>query len=377
MGLVSGSGIRIGRIFGIPIYLDFSWFLIFALITYSLAKQLGMEHPGWTENQRWTLGVITSVLFFASVVIHELGHSVVALHYRLPVLSITLFVFGGLARITREPESSKQEFNIAVAGPATSFLLSGGFYLVGWLARDVPMIAATADWLGEINFILAAFNLVPGFPLDGGRVLRAIAWGITKDFTRATRVASRGGEIFAYLIIFMGIWQALSRNLMGGLWLVFIGWFLLSAARESYAQVAIRTTLQGLRAGDVMTHEVPTVPRDISLEDYVHEVLRTGRRFHIVTGNGEPVGLVTVHAVSQFPREEWANTSVQAAMVPRDKIHWAAPEEPVLRVLERMQTEDLNQMPVMSNSHVVGLISRDSILRVMQTRLRVEHLAEQ
>ncbi len=377
MGPVSGSGIRIGRIFGIPIYLDFSWFLIFALITYSLATQLALEHKDWTADQRWTVGVITSVLFFASVVTHELGHSVVALHYRLPVLSITLFVFGGLARISREPESAKQEFNIAVAGPATSFLLSGGFYLVGWLARGVPMIAATAGWLGEINFILAAFNLVPGFPLDGGRVLRAIAWGITKDFTRATRVASRGGEIFAYLIIFTGIWQAFNRNLMGGLWWVFIGWFLLSAARESYAQVAVRATLQGLRAGDVMTHEVPAVPRDISLEDYVHEVLRTGRRFHLVTGNGEPVGLITVHRVSQFPREEWANTSVQAAMVPRDKIHWAAQEEPVLRVLERMQTEDLNQMPVMSNSHVVGLISRDSILRVIQTRLRVEHLAEQ
>ena len=377
MGPVSGSGIRILRVFGIPIYLDFSWFLIFALITYSLAMQLALEHKDLPADQRWTQGLITSLLFFASVVIHELGHSVVALHYKLPVLSITLFVFGGLARISREPESAKQEFNIAVAGPVTSFLLSGGFYLVGWFARGVPMVAATASWLGEINFILAAFNLVPGFPLDGGRVLRAIAWGITKDFTRATRVASRSGEFFAYLIIFTGIWQALSHNLMGGLWLVFIGWFLLSAARESYVQVAIRTTLQGMRAEDVMTHDVPAVSRSISLEDYVHEVLRTGRRFHVVSGNGEPVGLITVHAVGQFPREEWARTSVQAAMVPRDKIHWAAPDEPVLRVLERMQAEDLNQMPVMSGGHLVGLITRDSILRVIQTRLSVEHFAQQ
>ena len=164
---------------------------------------------------------------------------------------------------------------------------------------------------------------------------------------------------------------------MGGLWWVFIGWFLLSAARESYAQVAIRMTLQGLHAADVMTHDVPAVSRSISLEDYVHEVLRTGRRFHVVSGNGEPVGLITVHAVSQFPREEWANTSVQAAMLPREKIHFAAPEEPVLRVLERMQGEDLNQMPVMSDGHLVGLITRDSILRVIQTRLSVEHFAHQ
>lgn len=239
------------------------------------------------------------------------------------------------------------------------------------------MLAAAAKWLAWINLSLGAFNLVPGFPLDGGRILRAIAWGVTHDFTRATRVASRGGQLFAYLMIFLGIWQALSGNWIGGLWLAFIGWFLLSAAQESYAQVAMRNSLRGMLAADVMSQDVPEVARDISLEDYIHEVLRTGRRCHIVTGNGNPVGLITLHAVRTLPREEWANTSVQAAMLPFERIHWVAPEEPVLAVLERMQNEDINQMPVMNDGRILGMITRDSILRVIQTRLQVDHLAEQ
>ena len=371
------SGLRLGRILGIPIYLHSSWFIIFVLITYSLATQFTAQHPGWSPAQHWALGIITSLLFFASVVFHELGHSVVAMRYRIPVLSITLFVFGGLARIGREPSSAKQEFNIAIAGPLASFFLAGGFFILGRFSGSLEMLAATAKWLANINFVLGAFNLVPGFPLDGGRILRAIAWGVTHDFTRATRVASRGGQLFAYLMIFLGISRALSGNWIGGLWLAFIGWFLLSAAQESYAQVAIRNSLRGLRAGDVMSQDVPEIARDISLEDYIHEVLRTGRRCHIVTGNGNPVGLITLHAVRTFPREEWANTSVQAAMLPLERIHWVAAEEPVLGVLERMQNEDINQMPVMNDGRIVGMITRDSILRVIQTRLQVDHLAEQ
>jgi Zn-dependent protease/predicted transcriptional regulator len=370
-----GSGIRIGRIFGISIYLHSSWFIIFALITYSLRTQFTAQHPSWTPGQHWALGIITSLLFFGSVVFHELSHSVVAQHYKIPVASITLFVFGGLARIGREPSSAKQEFNIAIAGPISSFLLSGAFYLVAHDSGNFEMIGATCDWLAKINFVLAAFNLVPGFPLDGGRVFRAIAWGITRDFSKATRIASQSGQLFAYFMIFGGIFTALRGNWFGGLWWVFIGWFLLSAAQESYAQVAIRNTLTGLRASDIMSQDVPTVPRDLSLENYVHEVLRTGRRCHIVTGNGNPVGLVTLHAVRDVPRDEWSNTSIQAAMRPIDKIKWASPSEPVLGVLERMQADDINQMPVLDDGHIVGMIARDSILRVLQTRLQVGHLA--
>jgi len=370
-------GIRIGRAFGISIYLHPSWFLIFALITLSLSTQFTAQHPSWSPAQHWMLGVITSLLFFGSVVFHELSHSLVAKHYKISVASITLFVFGGLARIGREPSSAKQEFNIAIAGPLSSFFLSAVFYFVGRYSGNLEMIGATARWLAEINFILAAFNLAPGFPLDGGRVLRSIVWRITDDFSKATRIASQTGQLFAYVMIFGGIWIALRGNWFGGLWWVFIGWFLLSASQESYAQVAIRNTLAGVSAADIMSQDVPTVPRDFSLENYMHEVLRTGRRCHIVTGNDVPVGLVTFHSAQTIPRDEWPNTSIQAAMRAMDKIKWASPREPVLSILERMQAEDINQMPVLDDGRVVGMVARDSILRVLQARLQVGHLAEQ
>jgi Zn-dependent protease/predicted transcriptional regulator len=369
------SGFRLGRVLGIPIYLHPSWFIIFFLITLSLRMQFTQAHHEWTPGQDWMLGVLTSLLFFASVIFHELSHSVVAMHYRIPVESITLFVFGGLSRIERDATNAKQEFNIAIAGPVSSLFLSGCFWMVAHYGRGNDKVAAVAGWLAFINWILALFNLVPGFPLDGGRVLRGIAWGITGDLARATRIASTAGKVFAYLMIFAGIWQALNGNWVGGLWLAFIGWFLLSAAQESFAQVAMRNTLAGVRAEDIMTRDIPTVPRDMSIEEYVHEVLRTGRRCHIVTGSGKPVGLVTLHAARMEPREGWANTAIQAVMLPIDRIHSASPEEPVLGVLERMQSEDVNQMPVISEGQIIGMVARDAILRVLQTRIQAGHLA--
>jgi Zn-dependent protease/CBS domain-containing protein len=371
----AASGFRLGHIFGIPIYLHASWLIIFLLITITLAKQFTSQHPGWSTQQHWALGIITSVLFFGSVVFHEVSHSVIARHYRIPVDSITLFVFGGLSRISRDPTKPIQEFNIAIAGPLSSLLLGGGFWLVAHYFHGDELVVAAATWLWQINVSLALFNLVPGFPLDGGRVLRGIAWGITGDFTRATKIASNAGRFFAYLMIFGGVWMAFNGNPIGGLWIGFIGWFLLSAARESYVQVAIRGTLTGLSAADVMTQDVPTVERNISVEEYVHEVLRTGRRCHIVTGAGRPVGLVTLRSARSLPRDEWANTSIQAVMMPIGDVHSATPQEPALGVLERMQAEDINQMPVVSDGQIVGMVARDTILRVLQTRLQLGHLA--
>ncbi len=232
------SGIPLGRAFGIPLYLHPSWFIIFLLITLSLRTQFTSQHPGWTPAQHWALGIITSILFFGSVVFHELSHSVVAMHYRIPVKSITLFVFGGLASIQREPEKASQEFNIAIAGPLSSLFLAGCFFLVARYFKGDEMVVAAAKWLWEINLLLALFNLLPGFPLDGGRIFRGIVWAISGNFTKATRIASNAGRLLAYLMIFAGIWQALNGNWVGGLWTAFIGWFLLSAAQESFAQVA-------------------------------------------------------------------------------------------------------------------------------------------
>jgi Zn-dependent protease/predicted transcriptional regulator len=372
------SGLRIGRVFGIPIYIHPSWFVIFALITFSLATQFTQQHPRWSHAQHWSLGILTSLLFFGSVVFHELAHSAVALRYRIPVASITLFVFGGIARIGREAESAKQEFNIAITGPLSSYFLSGAFWLLLRLFPQSEMLGALAFWLAWVNFGLATFNLLPGFPLDGGRIFRALVWGLTHSYERATRLAAGSGQLIAYAMIVFGSWHALTGDFIGGLWIAFIGWFLLTAAQESVAQVAVRTALAGLRASDVMSQEIPTVGRETSLDEYGQQVLRTGRRCHLVLSDGRLLGLMNVHALNSVPREEWSRTSVQAAMIPRDKILSAGPEQPLLPLLERMIAADVNQVPVMtglvddaSGAQVVGMVTRDSILRVIQTHIEV------
>lgn len=311
------------------------------------------------------------MLFFGSVLFHELAHSVVALRYKIPVRSITLFVFGGLARIGREPERALQEFNVAVAGPLSSYFLAGSFYALSKIFPQSELAGALGSWLAMVNFGLATFNLVPGFPLDGGRMLRAMVWGLTRDYGRATRIASGTGQALAYAMILYGVWTALTGDFFGGLWLGFIGWFVLSAAQESYAQVTIRNYLRGLRAADVMTSDLPSVSRDISIDDYVQELLRTGRRCHLVIGASKLVGLVSAHSLNAIAREEWANTPIQRVMLPREHIHWATSDESLLSILERMQEHDINQMPVVREEEVLGLVTRDSILRVIQTRLEL------
>ena len=367
------AGFRIARILGIPIYLDATWLLIFGLITYTLAMDFRQLHPQWAPAEHWSLGILTSLLFFGSVLFHELAHSVVALHYKIPVHSITLFLFGGIARIGREPSKPIQEFNIAVAGPLASFLLAGAFGAITLLLPSAQMVGALARILGGSNFILAVFNLAPGFPLDGGRIFRAIVWGVTKDFSRATRVAGSSGKVVAYALMGVGGYEAFYKNdWYSGLWLGVIGLYLLNAAQQSIAQMTIRDALAGLHASDVMSHEVPTIEGHVTLEEYGAEVLRTGRRCHLVLSGDRLVGMMNVHTLNAVPREQWANNAVQSAMIPRDKIQWTSPDEPLLKLLERLLTADINQMPVVSGAadqapQIVGLVTRDSILRVMQT----------
>lgn len=376
------QGIRIGRILGIPIFLDFSWILIFVFITVSLSLQFAQQFSHWTPAEQWGVGLTTSLLFFSSVVFHELAHSVVAQRYKIKVLSITLFLFGGLARIGREPSKPTQEFNIAIAGPIASGFLAFAFYGLKLLFPTQEMVVAVADYLSFTNKWLALFNLLPGFPLDGGRIFRALVWGATNNFSRATRVAGASGKLIAYIMIALGIlslWGRPEGTLLAGLgkwdgiWLAFVGWFLLVAAQASVTQVTIRETLVGLTASDVMSHEVPAIPGNMSLPEYSSEVLRTGRRIHIVTMDDRLVGLMNVAALNTVPRDEWDMNSVQAVMVPREKILWASPEEPLQRVLERLMAADVNQMPVVRHTddgaaHIIGMITRDAILRVIQTR---------
>ena len=370
------QGIRIGRILGIPIYIDLSWIIIFGLITYLISNQFAQLNPQWTITQLGILGAATSLLFFSSVLFHELSHSVVAQHYKIRVLSITLFLFGGLARIGKEPSKAIQEFNIAIAGPLASAFLAGVFFLSTLVFPDSKIVAAVSTYLWQTNLALAVFNMLPGFPLDGGRIFRAIVWGTTKDFVRATRVAGASGKLIAYGMIVLGLWLAFGFRGSGrweGIWLAVIGWFLLNAAQASVAQVTIRETLNGLRASDVMSHEVPAIPANLNLDEYSNEVLRTGRRVHIVTMDHRLVGMMNVAALNTVPREDWNMNSVQAVMVPRERILWAAPDEPLPTLLDRLVAADVNQMPVVQHSedgmaNIVGMVTRDAILRVIQTR---------
>jgi Zn-dependent protease/predicted transcriptional regulator len=366
-------GMYIGKIFGIPIYLHSTWIIIFAGITYTLADEFAHEHANWSSAQQWGVGVATSFLFFASLLFHELSHSVVAQHYKIRVVSITLYIFGGLSSIEREASTALQEFNIAIAGPLSSAILAGMFFGLTRLFPSSQMIGVASDWLWRTNLLLAVFNLLPGFPLDGGRVFRAIIWGANKDFSRATRIAGAAGRFIAYAMILLGGFLVFKGIIVPGLWTVFIGFFLLSAAHESVAQLAIRENLAGLRAADVMSHEIPVVGRAISLEEYGAEVLRTGRRCHLVITDDRLVGMMNVHKLNSVPREEWADTSVQAVMIPRERILWGTPDEPLLGLLERLLSADVNQMPIVSGSdngaaHIVGMVTRDSILRVLRTR---------
>jgi Zn-dependent protease len=236
-------GLLIGRIFGIPIYLHASWVIAFVLITLSLETQFAHDYPKWTPTWHWTVGLATCVLFFGSVVFHELCHSVVALRYKIRVVSITLFIFGGLARIGREPHKAIQDFNIAVAGPLGSFFLAGAFLGLARLFPGNETVAAIGISLGWTNLLLGGFNLAPGFPLDGGRIFRAIVWGITKDFSRATRMAGTSGKLIAYALILFGAWRVWQGQWQSGVWPALIGWFLLNAAQDSVAQLAVRETL--------------------------------------------------------------------------------------------------------------------------------------
>jgi Zn-dependent protease/predicted transcriptional regulator len=377
-----GEGIQIGRIYGIPIFLHPSWFVIFFLIAYSFVSEFTALNLNIPTPQLWGLGVMTAVLFFGSLIFHEMSHSVVARHYKIPVVSITLFVFGGVARIARDPERAIEEFNIAVAGPISSFVLAAGFGIVYRFAGDNLVLKTLTGILAGINVSLALFNLLPGFPLDGGRIFRAIVWGFTKDYSRSTRIAARAGQVVAYLMIAAGLITAVADyaplgGTISGLWLAFIGWFILSAAKQSRAQSDARGALEGLRVSDIMSAELPTIGREISLEDYAREMMRTGRRAHLVVAHEQLVGLMTAEALHSVPQQDWDVTSVQAVMLPKDKLHWAAPEEPALSLLDRMRTIGMQQMPVIAGGSVVGIVTRDSILRVLQARHEVSTFARQ
>jgi Zn-dependent protease len=374
-----GQSVRLTTIRGIEVGLHYSWFIIFFLITFSLTTRFASEHPHWTTVEHYTVAIATSLLFFGSIFLHELAHSFVALAKGIHVRSITLFAFGGVAQIGREPDRPLTEFQIAVAGPIASALLAVGFWLVSSLAGDqFEHVAALGGWLASINLMLAIFNLVPGFPLDGGRILRAVLWHGTGSFSKATRIAAGSGQIIGYGLIVGGIWTGLvTGNWFSGLWLAFIGWFLRNAAQESVLQVSLSSVLTGVRAEDIMTRDCPTVSGRMRLAELVQEhILKTGQRCFVVAEGGRLEGLVTLHQIKAVPQSRWTDVSVGEAMTPLAKLRVVAPETPISEVLRTMEGRDINQVPVAKGGQFVGLLTRDHILRVLSTKMELNPSAE-
>ncbi len=363
--------IRLGTIFGIELKLDYSWFIIFVLITWSLAGHyFPSAHPGWSTGAYWALGAITSALFFASVVIHELAHSLVSRAFGTPVQDITLFIFGGAAHISQEPRRAREELLMALAGPTASLVLAALFYALWWLSLGFAgPLHALAVWLGWINLVLALFNLIPGFPLDGGRVLRAIIWGATGDLRRATRIAAGVGRLVAFSFIFWGIWQIFGGNWADGLWIAFIGWFLDSAATRSVQQLAVQDLLAGHTVREAMLADCPHVPRRLTLDVLVDQVAQTsGRRCFLVMEGDQVDGLLTLQRITDVPRARWPDTRAEDVMIPRAELKTVRPDDELTTVLERMTAEDVNQFPVLDEGRLLGMVSRDTLLSFLRAR---------
>jgi Zn-dependent protease/predicted transcriptional regulator len=362
--------IPLGRILGIPLGVDPSWFLIFALITWSLASSYyPSEFRNWPVAQYWIVGAVTAVLFFASVVLHELGHSVVALHYKIPVRSITLFIFGGVAQIGAEPPGAMAEFWIAIAGPAVSFALAALFGLLQPVFSGIEPVLAAAKYLAYINGILGLFNLVPGFPLDGGRVFRAIVWAVTHSLRRATVIAANVGRAVAFLLVIVGVWQMFVGNFGNGLWLAFIGWFLSNAAGAQVQQQAVQDLFAGHHVSEVMNRGYPTVSADVSLQTIVEEhIMGGGHQRFIVTQDRKAVGLLTATDIKEVTRAEWPTATAAQVMLPIEQVKRVGPDTELWAALEEMERDEVNQLPVMVDSQCLGMLGRDDLINFLRTR---------
>lgn len=312
------QAIPLGRILGIPIGLDYSWFLVFVLLTWTLAVgYYPAEFGNWPVVQYWLIAALTALLLFGSVLLHELGHSVVAMRYRIPVRSITLFIFGGVAQIGAEPPSASAEFWIAIAGPAVSFALALLFGLLQPIFAPIMPLLALTSYLAYINGALALFNLIPGFPLDGGRVFRAIVWGFSHNLRRATVIAGNLGRLIGFLFILFGVWQLFGGDFVNGMWIAFIGWFLESAAVAQVQQQRFQELLTGHKVSEVMRPDYTAISDDTTLQRMVDQhILGGGRRSLIVERGDDVAGLLTLHRVKEIPRGEWATTTVAQAMIP-------------------------------------------------------------
>ncbi len=384
------GGIRIGRLFGIELMLDYSWIFVFLLMTWNLSAVFGHWHPDWPVGASFALALVAAVLFFGSVLAHELAHSLVARAFGLRVREIRLFLFGGVSNIEREPPSATAEFWTAVVGPLFSIAWGAGLVLlaalllpsvppeqlVDSLSRLGPLLTLLV-WLGPINVVIGLFNLVPGFPLDGGRILRAVLWSATKDLHTATFWASTVGRAIGWTFIVTGIAiffgtriPFLGEGPVSGLWLAFIGWFLSSAAERSYGQLLVQDVLEGIRVAHLMRRGGYAVTPEVSVSELVNEwFLRSSERAFPVVEEGRLVGLVCVDDLRKAPQEWWGRTNVAAIMTPGDRVEVATPSDDASATLRRLAQLDVDQLPVVEDGYLVGMVDRRDIARWLEIRL--------
>lgn len=360
---------KIATVMGIPIRLHFSWFIIFGLITWSLSSYYFPEAaPDLPLISYWFKGALAAVLLFASVAFHELAHSYVAQRYRMTIVNITLFVFGGVAQMKEDPPHPRAEFRIALAGPLSSFFLALVFFLLSLSTGSTTQ--ALFSYLARLNLILGAFNLIPGFPMDGGRVLRSILWRRKNDYFSATRIASNVGKKIGLFFIFFGLFSFFF-GFPGGLWLLLIGWFIYTAAQSSYQQATIQETLAGIEVKDVMVRREDLVALSpiLMVEEAVNEYfLRYGFGGFPVMDNGKLLGIVTLKEVKNVPRDKWRAVPLSDILVPHDRRWELFLQDDIVKALQMMIQEDKGRIVVTENSTVVGLITRNGIARYVQVK---------
>jgi Zn-dependent protease/CBS domain-containing protein len=367
----STTTFRIGSLFGVEIAVHFTWFVIFMLIMISMTGTFAVRFPGLPGIAHLLIGIVASLLFFGSVLFHEMAHSLMAIYSGKTVRSITLFIFGGVSEIGKEADQPGEEIRIALIGPLSSYLLAGGFGVIWLLSRGrAPVISEVSGWLSAVNVILGTFNLLPGIPLDGGRVLRGVIWRVTGDKDRATRLAVGAGRFIGYFMILSGVFIAFRLNEpFNGIWLGFLGWFLVNAAETEWQSTAVHQAIAGVTASEVMTGDCPSVPADTSLAEFVeHFLLRSGRRCYLVGDNEWPRGIITLSDVLAVPRSEWGGTSVQGAMRRVDQIYSVSPDARLEEVLKLMDEKNIAQVAVMLDGRLLGMIGRDQLISLILNR---------
>jgi Zn-dependent protease len=365
-------GIHVFTIAGIRIIIDYSWFLIFLLVAFSLsAGYLPQEFPGASPPTYWTAGLFATLAFFFSILFHELAHSLVAMQYGISIPSITLFLFGGVSRLSEEAKTPATEFKIAIVGPLSSFFLALVFWLLGARLSGAlhPLVVVVVEYLAFINLALGIFNLAPGFPLDGGRVLRAVLWWRTGSLDRATRIVSDLGKGFAVMLMFVGALLIFQGALLGGIWLIFIGMFLRGSAAQSYEQVALTRALESTRVEDVMVENPVTLSRGLALSDVVSEYfLRYGYRGFPVLDGDRPVGVLSVRELAGVPAEERSGTSVGAVMAPLDASNTIARDATLLEALEKLSPLSVGRLLVVEDGRLAGMVTKTGLVRLLEIR---------